>query len=390
LSLTTDFNQLSVQFKQITIFAAFLKYTMAKFHTLRVKEVRKETKDCISISFEIPNDLKQEYSYKQGQYLTLKLNLNGEEIRRSYSVCSSPVINEDIRVAVKKVPMGKASTYLNDSLTVGESIEVMTPMGKFYTELNPSNAKTYSLFAAGSGITPMLSIIKSILHTETNSKINLVYGNYNEESSIFRNELLALQNSSNGKFIMHEVFEIIPNSNYPAYLSGMMKEDLLSNLVKQMPHLLQANEIFVCGPSPMMANVLAVCNANGITKNIHVEYFTTVLEDIKKAEEKAATSVSEDDFNGDAEVKVIVDGVEVNFKLNTNGDNILDAALDAGADVPFSCKGGVCSTCRAKVIEGKAEMDMNYSLDDGEVEDGFILSCQAHPRSAKIVVDFDC
>jgi ring-1,2-phenylacetyl-CoA epoxidase subunit PaaE len=357
---------------------------MAKFHTLRVTDIRRETADCVSIAFEVPADLQTEYAYIQGQYLTLKFNVKGEELRRSYSLCSSPVTDKEWRIAVKKVKDGKGSGYLNDMVKAGDKIDVMTPMGNFYTPLDASQKKQYVLFAGGSGITPMLSIIKTILKQEPLSTLHLFYGNRDESSSIFKKNLDELAAANSSRFSLSHVFEIHPTPGEVTYQGVLSKEKVKALLEKYGK--LNADEFFVCGPGPMMENVKQCLQELKVDdKKVHIEYFTAVLEAVKKAEATDAVgSVMM------SKVTVIMDGKETEFELSGDGDVILDKALDEGVDVPYACKGAVCCTCRAKLREGRVRMDNNYALTDSEVKDGYILTCQSHPLTLKVVVDYDC
>jgi ring-1,2-phenylacetyl-CoA epoxidase subunit PaaE len=359
---------------------------MAKFHTLKVSDVHRETKDAVSVAFEVPENLASEYKYIQGQYLTFKLMMDGEEVRRSYSICTSPVADSDLRIAVKEVEGGKMSPYLNKTVKAGDEIEVMTPMGRFFTEVSENNSKNYVLFAGGSGITPIFGIIKTILKVEPKSQIKLVYANRNEFSVIFKDQLEKLADE-NQNFKLILTYDQAP-AHFDDLHAGVLNKSKVLELVEAYKVQSTADEIFVCGPTPMMNNITETLSNLGVDKKkVHVEYFTTVLEDIAKEENKAPQV--ESDFSGKSSIKVILDGEEAEFELSSDGDSILDAAIDAGLDVPFSCKGAVCCTCRAKVMEGKVEMDMNYALEEDEIEEGFVLTCQSHPRSANVVVDFD-
>jgi ring-1,2-phenylacetyl-CoA epoxidase subunit PaaE len=358
---------------------------MAKFHSLRVSEVRRETADCVSVAFEIPAELKAEYQYIQGQYLTLKLTVNGEEIRRSYSLCSSPVADNEWRIAIKKVKDGRGSGFINDKLKAGDSMEVMTPMGNFYTPLNASNKKNYVLFAGGSGITPMLSIIKTILKAEPQSTLQLFYGNRDEASAIFKKVIDELAANSSGRLQVVHIMEH-PAAGVDALYKGMLTREKTAELLKKHLSSKTDNEYFICGPGPMMENVKASLQEMKVDeKRLHIEYFTAVLEAVNKAEAMNTSASS-----SASKVTVIMDGRETEFELAENGQVILDAALDEGVDVPYACKGAVCCTCRAKLIEGKVKMDNNYALTDGEVKEGYILTCQSHPLTPKVVVNYDC
>lgn len=357
---------------------------MAKFHPLKVADVRRETADCVSIAFEIPANLQNEYTYTQGQYATIKMTVNGEEIRRSYSLCSSPTADNDFRIAAKKVKDGRMSVALNDTVKVGDVLDVMTPMGNFYN-LASSAQKNIHCFAGGSGITPMLSIIKTILHADESAKLTLFYANQNEASTIFKNELDAIANANSDRFQLIYIFDEAP-ANYPALYTGIMTKEKVMAIVENHVGLNLANEFFICGPTPMMKNVEESLNELKINKeNIHLEYFTASL-DTNASTTPADTSAGEKIVS---QITVILDGDETTFELASDGKNILDAAMDNDLDVPFSCKGAVCCTCRAKVLEGKVHMKANYALTEEEVEEGFILTCQAHPLTAVVKVDYD-
>jgi ring-1,2-phenylacetyl-CoA epoxidase subunit PaaE len=354
---------------------------MARFHTLKVKDIRRETAESVSIAFEIPPQQQPEYQFKQGQYITLKMNLDGKEERRSYSLCTSPFSEKELRVAVKEVPGGKVSTYINRNLKVGEQMEVMTPMGNFHSILMGGASKKYVLIAGGSGITPMMSILKSVLYVEKKSSVTLLYANKNEAATIFKAEIDQLA-AANPQLKVIYVFEN-PSDALPALQTGMITEEKGTALLQQADAL-KADEYFICGPGPMMENAKKVLENLQIAKEkIHIEYFTSVIEAVNQA---AATATG---GNVNASVKVIQYGIETEFKLETGGITILEAAIEAGVDAPFSCKGAVCCTCRAKVLEGKVKMNANFALTDAEVEEGFILTCQAHPLTDTVVVDYD-
>ena len=334
----------------------------------------------MSVAFEVPPQQQPEYKYKQGQYITLKLKVGGEEVRRSYSLCSSPFSEKELRVAIKEVAGGKLSTYINRELKVGDKIEVMTPMGNFHTVLSGNSKKHYVLFAGGSGITPMMSILKSVLYVEKQSKLTLIYANRNEESTIFKKEIESIA-SSNPNFEVAYVFEH-PQQSLPELQTGIITIPRAQALLEHY-NCLKADEFFICGPGPMMDNVKSTLEGLNVPKEkIHIEYFTTVLDAVNKAESGTAKNVT-------ATVKVLQYGVETEFKLETSGISILEAAIEAGVDAPFSCKGAVCCTCRAKVLEGEVKMDANFALTEQEVQEGFILTCQSHPVTETVVVDYD-
>lgn len=356
---------------------------MARFHTLQVKDIQRETADCVSVVMDIPAALASEFQYKQGQYLTFKVMVNGEELRRSYSLCSSPVIDNELRVAVKKVAGGRVSTWMNEVLKKGDALEVMTPMGNFYSDMNAANAKHYQLFAGGSGITPMFSIIKTALKSEPNSNITLYYANRDEASTIFKSQLDALQSNNRSRLSIHYIYDHAP-TGYAALYCGMMDVSKVKALIENHGDLTGNCEYFICGPGPMMENVKNVLNDLKIdSKKIHIEYFTAVEEAVKKAE--AASSGGK----VMSKVTIIMDGQELNVDLSSDGPTILDVAIEHDLDAPFACKGAVCCTCRAKVMEGQMSMDANYALSEEEVEQGYVLTCQAHPATERVVVSYD-
>ena len=349
------------------------------FYNLTVNNVIRETPDAVSVSFDIPNNLKEIFEYTQGQYLTFKKEINGEEVRRSYSLSSSPVTENNLTVAIKQIEGGKFSTFANQDLKVGDVLETMAPMGGFFTQLHINQTKHYVFFAAGSGITPIISIIKSILATEENSTCTLFYGNKSAESTIYKAQLDNLASENSNRFSLNYLMS--RENGASEALTGKISATKCDALKSIDSNLYAANEYFLCGPESMIFDVSDHLKAKGVDKDkIHFELFTAP---VKKGNKPAPLD------NVTAQVKVIMDDEEFEFELSSKGNFILDAAMDAGADVPFSCKGAVCCTCKAKVIEGSASMDMNYALSDEEVEEGYILSCQARPTSEVLVVDYD-
>ncbi len=359
---------------------------MARFHTLTVSSVHRETVDSIVIGFVIPQDLRADFAFIQGQYLTLKVFVNGEELRRSYSICSSPLDPDEVRIAVKRVEGGRASTALVEKLQPGMTVEVMTPMGNFHTQLHATNRKHYVCFAGGSGITPILSIIKTVLRSEPDSRLTLLYGNTDADRIIFRNKLEELRAKYAERLGVHHILTF--GKDEDMLFNGLITVEKATALAARFVQDNADTEYFICGPEPMMVNVSEALEKLGVEKKrIHIELFTSpVSSDVKKDTPKP---VQEGAFSGVSEVKVIMDGREHVLKIPTNGDAVLDAALDAGLDVPYACKGAVCCTCKARVVEGTVEMDMNYALTDGEVADGYVLTCQTHPRSANVTIDYD-
>ncbi len=363
---------------------------MARMHELKVKDVHKETSDSIVVEFEVPEELKERFRFHQGQYVTLKKEIDGEEVRRNYSICSGP-FEEDLRIACKKVEGGRMSGYLNEKLEPGERIEVMEPMGNFFTYLDEGNEKQYVAFAAGSGITPVISILKTVLHKEPRSCFLLFYGNKTSLDIIFKHELEKLTQKYGDRLEIHHVLS--REEGEDELLSGRIDEDRARKLLDRHEDPQWDKEYFICGPEGMMNAVNSVLQERGVAeKRIHIELFTSPVEseaDIEEKKEKRDESLSQASADEVAQVTVILDDEESSFQLEYDGDVILDAALEEDLDVPFSCKGAVCSTCRAKLVEGEVEMEANHALTDDEVEEGYILTCQSHPRTPKVVVDYD-
>ena len=353
------------------------------FHKLKVKEVKTETPDCVSIAFVVPQDLQTQFLFEQGQNITIKKEIDGEEVRRSYSICSAPFENE-LRVAVKKVEGGKFSNYANTLLKAGDILDVLPPTGKFNTKLQITNHKQYLAFAAGSGITPVVSIIKTTLQTEPESQFTLVFGNRGRHSIIFFEELEALKNKYLNRF---NLINILSREKTDAPISfGRIDPDKLSELNKLIDYK-NTDEFFICGPEEMIFCVKDFLEQMNIDKKkIHFELFTTPGQN-KSSVISSRSSVA--NSGPKSKITVKLDGRSFDFDLGFNSENILDAALKQGADLPFACKGGVCCTCKAKLLEGEVEMDVNWGLEQEEVEQGYILTCQSHPKTEKVIVDFD-
>ncbi len=354
------------------------------FHSLIVKDVRKETDTCVSVALEIPVELINEYSYQPGQYITFKKMMNGEEIRRSYSLCSSP-IEDDFRVAIKQVHDGLFSTFANRELKKGDTIDVMTPLGNFTTAIDASHHKHYMAFAAGSGITPMLSLIKTILAQEPHSSFTLVYGNQHFYSIIFREEIEALKNKYIGRL---QVFHVLSRERMETDLNnGRIDAKKCNQLFDKLIDIKTIDQFFLCGPEEMIMSVKGYLENNQVeTSKIRFELFNT---SVSKKERQTYKETHQADQGKMSVVTIKVDDRSFDIPLAFSGDTILDAALKQGADLPFACKGGVCCTCKAKVIEGTVEMEVNYALEKDEVANGFVLTCQAHPTSERVVIDFD-
>jgi ring-1,2-phenylacetyl-CoA epoxidase subunit PaaE len=350
------------------------------FYPIKVKDVQKTTADCSVVTFDVSDDLKEQFRYKQGQYLTLKKVVKGEELRRSYSLCSSP-LDDEWKVAVKQIDEGRFSTFINQELKAGDTLEIMPPNGRFFCEVDKSREKNYVAFAAGSGITPIHSIIKTHLQQEPNSSFTLFYLNRNVQSIILKEEIEGLKNQYLGRF---ELYHFLTQEEREAPLfNGRITEDKLKKLSEVIFDISSVDEYFICGPTEMIFMIRDFLINKGVNeKKIHFELFNTPT----KKNKKSSSLANNKDMSS---VSIINNGTKVSFEMPQNGDCILDAALQNNADLPFACKGGVCCTCRAKLLEGEVEMEVNYSLEDDEVEDGYILTCQSIPKSKNILVDFD-
>jgi len=351
------------------------------FHTLKVKEVKKQTADCVSVTLDVPENLTKEFAFMQGQNITLKRTIGGEELRRSYSICSAP-FEKELTVAIKKVEGGRFSAFANDQLQAGDELEVLPPAGKFNTPLHPAHTKRYLAFAAGSGITPVISIIKTTLQLEPRSSFTLVFVNRNRASIIFFEELEALKNKYLQRF---NFINLLTREKTDADIfSGRIDIEKLQQLGKMIDYH-QQDEFFVCGPEQMIFCVKDFLETKGIdSKKIHFELFTAnaTAPITSAAEKETAAKIT-------SMVEVRFDGRTIAFPMNVHSGTVLDEALQQGADLPFACKGGMCCSCKAKLVEGAVEMKVHWGLEEEEVKQGFILTCQAHPVSEKVVIDFD-
>ncbi len=355
---------------------------MAKFHPLEVKDIYKDTDDCSVVEFNIPEDLKSVFKFKPGQYLTLRETVNDEDIRRSYSLCSSPLDNE-WKVAVKQIPEGKFSTFVNETLKKGDVLQVMKPMGRFGTAISET-PKNYIVFTAGSGITPILSMIKTHLEMEPNSTFKLFYLNRTVKSIIFKEEIEQLRNQYFGRL---EVFYFLTKEFRDIELfNGRFTKEKLITIFDKLVDVPSLDECFLCGPEEMIFLAKEeLIKAGMASENIHFELFFTGLPKGNDKEPKTIKIQKKDDVA----VTIIDGGKEFHFGMTKEDDNILDAALVAGADLPFACKGGVCATCKCKVIEGKVAMKVNYALEEDEVSRNYVLSCQSVPLTENVKLDFD-
>jgi len=348
---------------------------MSKFYTLTIKELKKETLNAVSLVFDIPLELKNEFQFKAGQYLNIKKTIAGEELRRAYSICSSPNSGE-LRIAIKAVDNGTFSVFANTILKEGDTLEVQKPEGKFILETSTSHSKNYLAIAAGSGITPIMAMVKDVLAKEPNSTFTLIYGNKTVSETIFKSEIDKLASTFQKQFNIQYVYSREQQENA---LFGRIDTGNINYIVKNKFKNLTFNNAFLCGPEQMIETAKETLLENGFNENtILFELFSTPTS----SNEPTQT------FEGSCQITVLVDDEETTFNMETK-TSILTAALKEGIDAPYSCQGGICSSCLAKVTEGKAVMDKNTILTEEEIKDGFILTCQAHPITEKITVDYD-
>jgi ring-1,2-phenylacetyl-CoA epoxidase subunit PaaE len=355
---------------------------MSKFHKLAVAKVERDTRDAIAVTFTVPDALREQFRYQAGQHLTLRADVGGQDLRRSYSICSA-LQDDCLRIAVKKAPGGAFSTWANEALRAGLSIDVMPPMGHFNVPLDPSAAHHYVGFAAGSGITPLLSIVKTTLAVEPGTTFTLFYGNRASGTVMFREELAALKDTYLTRFNLVHVLS--REAQDIELLHGRIDAARAAALLDHWVPQGQMDAVFVCGPEGMMDAVIAALRARGYPDaQIKIERFAASIPKhahvARPLPEAAHTQ---------CEVTVIQDGSRKSYLLTKGDDNILDAGLRNGLDLPYSCKGGVCSTCRCRLLEGEVDMDVNFALEDYEVARGFVLACQSYPVTDKVVVDFD-
>lgn len=359
---------------------------MAKhFRPLKILDVRNETTDCISVSFQIPDEWREDFKFRAGQNITLRSLVEGEELRRSYSICSSPRENE-LRVAIKKQEGGKFSSHAHSHFKPAMELDVLAPTGNFILNLQPEHNKHYIAFAAGSGITPVISLLKVILQEETLSRFTLVYGNRNRNSVIFREELLALKNEYPDRFQLILIFSQ-EKMDAPVF-EGRIDDAKCEMIFTHIIPLAADQEYLLCGPAPMIFTIRDWLHAKNIADNkIHYELFSDPGEarsTFKKINPESVKSAGKKSL-----VTIRLDGISSDFRIPVEGPTILEAAIQAGADLPYACRAGVCASCRAKLVEGKVKMDQNYALADEELGEGFILACQSHPASDKLLIDFD-
>jgi len=353
------------------------------FHPLSIRDVVRETADCISVSFEIPDDLRVLFAFKAGQYITLRAEVGDRELRRSYSLCSAPHENE-WRVAIKRVDGGQFSQWAHAFLRAGEVIDVLPPDGHFVYSTDNSRSRHVLLLAAGSGITPTLAILRTILETEDHSQVTLVYGNRRVKDIIFKEQIEDLRDRFMSRFqLIHTLsgeLQEAPLAN--GRLDGAKVTSLLATVIDQAV----LDDVFVCGPGGMIQSCVDACADAGISgQRVHKEIFG-----VPAAVASAETDNADGHASGEtARVSVVADGIERELRVGYRSDSILDVVLGAGVDVPYACKAGVCCTCRAQVLEGEVRMDANFALEQHEVERGFVLTCQSHPVTDKVRLSYD-
>jgi ring-1,2-phenylacetyl-CoA epoxidase subunit PaaE len=359
--------------------------TTPLFHPLRIREVRPETADAVTVSFEVPPPLREQFRFTQGQFVTLKAHVDGVEMRRSYSICVGVADYDregELRIGIKRVRGGRFSNFAFDTLKPGHTIDVMTPDGRFFTHLNAEHGNQYVAFAGGSGITPVLAIIKTTLELEPRSSFVLIYGNRDVDSIMFAEELEDLKNRYMSRFMLYHVLS--DSVQEVELFNGILDQCTCAAFLEALVPAQSIDEAFVCGPAPMMDAAEAALKAAGVAETkIHVERFGTPLP------QAGAPAVAITETTPAADLELILDGKRRKLRLPYEGASLLDVGLHAGLALPYACKGGVCCTCRAKVLEGEVRMDKNYTLEDQEIRDGFVLTCQCHPVSERVVVSYD-
>jgi ring-1,2-phenylacetyl-CoA epoxidase subunit PaaE len=350
-----------------------------RFHPLRVAEVRRETPDCVSLTFEIPAEVANDFRFMQGQHIGLRATFDGEELRRSYSVCSG-CDDGELRVAVKKVAGGRFSIWVNDELKPGDAIDVLTPEGRFFTPLSSAHEKHYVAFAAGSGITPVLSLIRTTLAREARSRFTLVYGNRRMSSVMFHEALEDLKDRYLTRFALYNVFS--REEQDVDLFNGRIDAAKVRQFLAALIPAATVDEAFVCGPASMIDEVEQALIEGGVAReHVHVERFGVP---------GAASSAPIDDAEAaEAKLTFVIDGVRREVDFHRGQHSILDAGRAAGLDLPYSCKGGMCSTCRGKLLDGQVKMAKNYALEPHEVAAGFVLTCQSYPLTERVVISYD-
>jgi ring-1,2-phenylacetyl-CoA epoxidase subunit PaaE len=361
-----------------------------RFHSLHIRDVRRETADAVSVAFEVPPSLRDAYRFVPGQFLTLRAALDGGELRRSYSICCGADDYEhrgELRVAIKRTDGGAFSTWANERLAAGNALDVMTPDGRFVREFDTVNRHHYVAFAAGSGITPVLAIIKTALAREPDSRFTLVYGNRRVETILFAEELEDLKDRYLDRFTLYHVLS--REHQDVELFTGRIDAAKVAAFLDTLLPAADIDAAFICGPETMIGEVEGALTQGGVARDkIHVERFVAPGTKAPVRAPLAAATAAVDNTES-AEVEILADGIRRTLRVPYAGAAILDVALAAGADLPYACKGGVCCTCRARVLEGEVRMDRNFTLEDAEMRAGFVLTCQSHPTTSRVVVSYD-
>ncbi|MDZ5456054.1 1,2-phenylacetyl-CoA epoxidase subunit PaaE [Azohydromonas lata] len=357
------------------------------FHPLRVRAIEPDTAEAVVVSFDVPAELRETFGFTQGQYLTLRKTIDGQDLRRSYSICAG-VDDGELRVGVRKVRGGVFSNWINTHLQVGDEISVMAPQGRFFVPMEPDARRHHLGIAGGSGITPILSIMKTVLAREPLSRFTLIYGNRSLLSTMFKEELEDLKNRWMARLVLHHVFSDEPTDS-PLNM-GLMNRDKLGEFLRSVVPAAGVDQAYVCGPFQMNDEAEAALLAAGVAQDrIHIERFGLAQP---AGTVQAADAVVHQAQPGDAQsarIVIIRDGLRREIQFHKQQPSILDAASACGMEVPFSCTSGVCGTCRAKLVEGEVRMERNFALDKNEVAAGFVLTCQAHPLTERVVLSFD-
>jgi ring-1,2-phenylacetyl-CoA epoxidase subunit PaaE len=352
-----------------------------RFHKLRVAEVRRDTPDAVSVAFDVPPDLREQYGFAPGQYLTLRTTIDGEELRRSYSICTCPEDGE-LRIGVKRIEGGVLSNWMNSAVKAGDIVDLMTPTGRFGAPPASGEARVFAAFAAGSGITPVLSVMRGVLAHEPESRFFLFFGNRSTGDIMFLETLEELKDRYMGRL---SVFYVLSQEQQDLpILNGRLDAEKVRILLRHIVPLAILDHVFICGPAGMSEDIEAALKELGVAPDrIHVERFVSVLSGRPQPQKPAPSANA-----AYRTATLIVDGRRTDVPV-TEEESVLDAALRAGLDLPYACKGGMCSTCRARVLEGAVTMEVNYSLEPRELEAGFVLTCQSHPRTQRVVIDYD-
>lgn len=355
---------------------------MSHFHQLRVASCRNETRDAVVVTFDVPDELRDRFHFLQGQHLTLRVVVNGQELRRSYSICSAPFENT-LRIAIKRVPGGLFSAWAYENLKPGRMIDCMEPAGHFHVPLEPAAARHHLAFAAGSGITPVLSIVKTTLAAEPRSHMTLVYGNRSSASVLFREELGNLKDRYTSRFNL--VYVLSREHQDIDLFNGRIDREKCDQLLTQWISPSDVDFAYICGPRTMMQAVSESLELSGVDKSrIKMELFSAGLPQGPRQPLAPLASRAQE-----CRVTVVQDGRRREFSIDRNQQTVLDAALEQGVELPYSCKGGVCSTCRCKLTRGEVEMDTHYALEDYEIARGFVLPCQSYALTSELVLDYD-